>query len=70
MDNAKQFPCSVLYKPTDPQYHVDARKFQGCPTIAITPKGRIYAGWYAGGLGEPHIENYNLLVYSDDFGHS
>lgn len=68
MDNAKTIPCAVLHKPKEPKYHVDARKFQGCPTIAITPKGRIYAGWYAGGLGEPHIENYNLLIYSDDFG--
>lgn len=70
MDHAKQIPCPVLYNPKDPMYHVDSRKYQGCPTIAITPKGRIYAGWYAGGLCEPHIENYNLLIYSDDLGKS
>lgn len=68
MDNAKNIPCSLLLNSKDPKYHVDNRKFQGCPTIAITPKGRIYAGWYAGGRCEPHIENYNLLVYSDDQG--
>ena len=68
MDNAKNIPCSLLLNSKDPKYHVDNREFQGCPTIAITPKGRIYAGWYAGGWCEPHIENYNLLVYSDDQG--
>ena len=68
MDNAKNIPCELLINPKDDKYHVDNREFQGCATIAITPKGRIYAGWYAGGRCEPHMDNYNLLIYSDDFG--
>ena len=68
-DNAKQ-PCKVLYKPTDPIYDENIRSFQGCPTIAVTQKGRIFIGWYSGGTKEPHIENYNILVYSDDDGKS
>ena len=24
------------------------------------------SGWYAGGTREPHMDNYNLLIYSDD----
>ena len=66
-DNAKT-PCNVLYKPTDPIYDEQIRNFQGCPTIAVTKKGRIFLGWYSGGVKEPHIENYNILVYSDDDG--
>ena len=66
-DNAKQ-PCEVFYYPYDEKYAEDIRMFQGCPSIAITPKGRIYAVWYAGGVCEPHIENFSDLRYSDDDG--
>jgi len=66
-DNAKN-SCKVLYKPTNPIYDEQIRNFQGCPTIAVTKKGRIFLGWYSGGVKEPHIENYNILVYSDDDG--
>lgn len=66
-DNAK-IPCEVRYRPTDSRFDEDIRQYQGCPTIAITRGGRIYMGWYAGGTGEPRLENYNLLVYSDDDG--
>ncbi|MBQ8291000.1 MAG: exo-alpha-sialidase [Clostridia bacterium] len=55
--------------PTDPLY-VDetTRRFQGCPSIAVTKKGRIFAAWYSGGVAEPHPDNFTLLVYSDDSG--
>ncbi len=46
------------------------RAWQGCPTIAITQKGRIFAGWYTGGAYEPCFNNYNVLVKSDDGGKS
>ncbi len=61
---------TVLYRPDDPRYREEIRSFQGCPTVAVTRGGRIYAGWYSGGTREPHPENYNLLVYSDDGGAS
>lgn len=64
----KHISCEMLYNCKDPKYAESIREFQGCPTIAITPKGRIYMGWYSGGFREPHIDNYNLLVYSDDDG--
>lgn len=70
-DNARNIACPVLMYPQDTRYtdeHI--RQFQGCPTIAVTRGGRIYAGWYSGGTGEPHIENFNLLVTSDDGGKS
>lgn len=68
MGNAETKSCEILYRPKDEKYAESIRLYQGCPTIAITPRGRIYVAWYAGGTNEPHIENYNLLVYSDDDG--
>lgn len=44
------------------------RAWQGCPTIARTKGGRLFAGWYTGGLLEPCIQNYNVLIQSDDGG--
>ncbi len=70
MNNAKSIACAVLYRPTNICYDEKIRRFQGCPTVAVTPKGRIYLAWYAGGICEPHMDNYNLLVYSDDEGRS
>lgn len=46
----------------------ELRAFQGCPTIARTRGGRLFAGWYTGGLLEPCIDNVNVLVKSDDNG--
>ena len=46
------------------------RAWQGCPTVAVTRGGRIFAGWYTGGAFEPCIHNYNVLVKSDDGGES
>lgn len=56
---------------TDPDpeiYAVSRRMWQGCPTIARTAGGRLFAGWYSGGSGEPSLYNYNLLICSDDDG--
>ena len=50
------------------EYNAKNRLWQGCPTILRTPKGRLFAGWYSGGVGEPHWENYNLLIRSEDDG--
>lgn len=68
MNNAQMFPCYIFNKPNSTKYAESTRMFQGCPTIAVTNGGRIYLGWYAGGIKEPHMNNYNLLVYSDDIG--
>ncbi len=46
------------------------RAYQGCPTVAVTKGGRVFAGWYTGGAYEPCIYNYNVLVMSDDGGES
>ena len=44
------------------------RAWQGCPTIARTKGGRLFAGWLTGGMFEPCIDNHNILIYSDDNG--
>lgn len=66
-DQAK-IACRVQYRPTDPKYDEKIRKFQGCPTVAVSRGGRVFLGWYSGGTCEPHMDNYNYLVYSDDGG--
>ena len=66
-DQAK-IPCKIQYKPKDPRYDEKIRQFQGCPTVAVSRGGRVFVGWYSGGTCEPHMENYNYLVYSDDGG--
>ncbi|MBQ2967959.1 MAG: exo-alpha-sialidase [Clostridia bacterium] len=68
MSNAKNIPADILVNQKQEKYSEGIRKFQGCPTIAVTKGGRLFAGWYSGGICEPHIENYNLIVYSDDKG--
>lgn len=68
MTNAQSIPCEIIMYPKDPKYDEKIRQFQGCPTLAVTKGGRIFIGWYAGGTREPHMENYNILKYSDDKG--
>ena len=52
MTNAQKIPAELLYTPTDPAYDEAPRKYQGCPTLAVTKGGRIWLGWYAGGVRE------------------
>lgn len=70
MDNARKIACDFLMNPKDRKYDEAIRQFQGCPTIAVTKGGRIFLAWYSGGIREPHMDNYNLLIYSDDNGTS
>ena len=59
----------VVFAP-GPEVLEDKRAWQGCPTIARTRGGRLFAGWYTGGAFEPCITNFNVLVQSDDNGES
>lgn len=67
-NNASKMSCDLILYPACEKYSEKERKYQGCPTIAVTKNGRIFTGWYSGGTQEPHMENYNLLIYSDDKG--
>lgn len=56
--------------PTDAIYTYDPseRNWQGCPSIAVTEGGRLWATWFTGGEDELATGNYAVLVYSDDNG--
>ena len=45
----------------------DRRQFQGIPGVEITPSGKLWATWYAGGKDEGP-ENYVVLASSTDGG--
>ena len=65
MSNKKPF---IINTAPGKAYGERFRFWQGCPTILRTPRGRLFAGWYSGGVGEPCLDNYNLLVRSEDDG--
>lgn len=50
------------------QYRVATRRFQGIPSIARTPGGRLWATWYGGPGGGEDQTNYVILVTSGDDG--
>lgn len=50
-----------------PEYCDSVRMFQGIPSIASAPGGRLWATWYGGGTGESQ-DNYVLLATSADDG--
>jgi predicted neuraminidase len=51
-----------------PRYAGGTRRFQGIPSLARSPQGRLWAIWYGGKTpGEDH-NNYVLLVTSGDDG--
>ena len=62
--------CKYINFSPDDSVSEENRAWQGCPTVAVTRKGRLFAGWYTGGAFEPCIHNYNVLVVSDDGGQS
>ena len=67
MKMKKEFPAYIDFAPgeeADERY----RAWQGCPSIVCTRGGRLFAAWYTGGLYEPCIHNFNVLVKSDDGG--
>jgi len=53
---------------TEETYHPNDRKWNGLPSITVTPGGRLWAVWMTGGMLEPDKHNYNVMYYSDDGG--
>ena len=51
------------------KYADSVRPFQGVPSVAVTPGGRLWVTWYGGGINEGP-ENYVMLATSDDKGES
>jgi predicted neuraminidase len=54
--------------PPQPQHAVTNRAFQGIPSMAVTPGGRIWANWYAGKTPGEDQNNYVVLSTSGDHG--
>ena len=62
-------PPWVISEP-GPEYSSGTRRFQGIPSLARSPEGRLWAIWYGGrGTREDHF-NYVMLATSGDSGHT
>lgn len=62
-----EYTARIIEEPGE-EFSVGKRYWQGCPTIARTRKGTVFAGWYSGGTTEPSQYNYNILIRSRDDG--
>jgi len=51
------------------KYSIDARNWQGIPSIDVDSNGTLFASWYSGGKGEGH-ENFVVSYISNDGGKS
>lgn len=47
---------------------VGSRCFQGIPSVAVSPRGRLWATWYAGPTAGEDKNNYAVLATSRDHG--
>ena len=55
---------------TNEKHSLTSRKFQGIPSLAISPAGRIWAIWYAGKTPGEDENNYVVVSTSGDDGES
>jgi len=51
-----------------PTHTLTSRRFQGIPSLAISPKGRLWATWYAGKTPKEDQNNYVVVATSGDGG--
>jgi hypothetical protein len=65
--NASLQPPSHFGKPL-PEHATDNRAFTGIPSLAVAPKGRLWATWYAGVTPAEDLNNYVVLSTSADNG--
>jgi predicted neuraminidase len=54
--------------PPQPQHAVANRAFQGIPSMGVSPRGRLWANWYAGKTPSEDQNNYVVLTTSGDNG--
>jgi len=52
----------------DKAHDLTSRKFQGIPSLAISPNGRLWATWYAGITPDEDQNNYVVVASSGDKG--
>lgn len=58
----------VVLAAGQPLHATDNRAFQGIPSLAIAPNGRLWATWYAGKTPSEDKNNYVVLSTSNDGG--
>ena len=58
----------AVVRPDKPIHSPDNRAFQGIPSLAVAPGGRLWATWYAGVTPGEDQNNYVVLSTSDDDG--
>ena len=58
--------CTVETSGQD--HTLTSRRFQGIPSLAISPEGRLWATWYAGKTPDEDQNNYVVIASSGDSG--
>ncbi|QDT16219.1 serine hydrolase [Alienimonas californiensis] len=61
-------PPQHVGPPEETAHGLSSRKFQGIPSLAVAPGGRLWANWYAGPTAGEDQNNYVVLSTSDDDG--
>lgn len=62
-------PASLIRKSSGvSDYLPSGRKFSGIPSMAVSPKGRLWANWYAGPSAGEDSNNYVVVSTSGDQG--
>jgi predicted neuraminidase len=57
-----------IFVGVEQNHSLKSRKFQGIPSLAISPKGRLWATWYAGNTPGEDQNNYVVVATSGDNG--
>jgi len=58
----------VVYDPPPDTHGLKTRRFQGIPSLAVCPNGRLWATWYAGKTPAEDHNNYVIVATSGDGG--
>lgn len=66
IDSALQ-PARILTRPTEARYQDEHRRWQSCPKVEITKKGKLFVSMYAGYV-EEGAGNFGILTTSIDGG--
>ena len=68
-DNVALTPARIYVSPTEERFQDSYRRWQGIPSIEVSPKGRIFVNFYTG-QGAEVGGNIMVLCVSDDHGKS
>ena len=58
----------IVYDPLPETHGLGTRRFQGIPSLAVAPDGRLWATWYAGKTPGEDRNNYVVVATSGDCG--